>query len=518
MTTFLCVIACCLSVWVAHLFPYLQPSGFDEVQTLEMEDFCQDFVAMSFDQHGSTVVLDMIRSMSYLPGMGLGQHQHRPSEFMAIPDHDVPFGLGFIPTEADYRYMTRLCKERKVELQQLIHQLQLSDGASGTSASALATPSSLDRMSLKTLYFPYEIDEHKTFSEVGDIVDGVVPHDQYIDEMLVMSMSQIDEIVRLELATLFDLFRVSTIEIAEEIQTIPAPEFMDEDIVDVLFDGPVGPIEGKSEFVDPPFSFDVLSGFISRSDDVSDSSFMDLSIFQYLPVSYDITLFVLSSPTSQIFDIDNEIAQHDLDDDSSSAFDLDTIDQRVSLATEDIDVVDFGTTDQLRKLRIRSNLFIDERNNLIQLLKSYLDVFAWSYENMSGLDPFIVQHREKKDLEAAQYMIFISGRVPEWLANVVHVPKKDGKILMSPKDMEKTFFITRWGTYCYRVMLFGLKNTRATYQRSVTTLFHDMMHRDVEVYVDDMIVKSRDRAYHLAALESFFERIRQFRLRLNPKK
>ena len=89
---------------------------------------------------------------------------------------------------------------------------------------------------------------------------------------------------------------------------------------------------------------------------------------------------------------------------------------------------------------------------------------------------------------------------------------------MSPKDMEKTFFITRWGTYCYRVMLFGLKNTRATYQRSVTTLFHDMMHRDVEVYVDDMIVKSRDRAYHLAALESFFERIRQFRLRLNPKK
>ena len=112
MTTFLCVIACCLSVWVAHLFPYLQPSGFDEVQTLEMEDFCQDFVVMSFDQHGSTVVLDMIRSMSYLPGMGLGQHQHRPSEFMAIPDHDVPFGLGFIPTEADYRYMTRLCKER----------------------------------------------------------------------------------------------------------------------------------------------------------------------------------------------------------------------------------------------------------------------------------------------------------------------------------------------------------------------------------------------------------------------
>ena len=45
-----------------------------------------------------------------------------------------------------------------------------------------------------------------------------------------------------------------------------------------------------------------------------------------------------------------------------------------------------------------------------------------------------------------------------------------------------------------------------------------MMHRDVEVYVDYMIMKSRDKLDHLAALERFFERIRQFRLRLNPKK
>ncbi|KAL6335029.1 hypothetical protein AAG906_025816 [Vitis piasezkii] len=80
--------------------------------TLEMEDFCRDFVAMSFDQHGNTVVLDMMRSMSYLPGMGLGRRQHGPSEFMAIPNHDVPFGLGFIPTKTDYRYMVQLHKER----------------------------------------------------------------------------------------------------------------------------------------------------------------------------------------------------------------------------------------------------------------------------------------------------------------------------------------------------------------------------------------------------------------------
>ena len=67
-------------------------------------------------------------------------------------------------------------------------------------------------------------------------------------------------------------------------------------------------------------------------------------------------------------------------------------------------------------------------------------------------------------------------------------------------------------------MPFGSKNAGATYQRAAATLFHDMMHRDVKVYVEDIIVKSRDRADHLAALQRFFERIRHFRLRLNPKK
>ena len=82
------------------------------------------------------------------------------------------------------------------------------------------------------------------------------------------------------------------------------------------------------------------------------------------------------------------------------------------------------------------------------------------------------------------------------------------QILMALKDMEKISFITEWGTYCYWVIPFELKNARATYQRVATTLFHDMMHRDVEVYVDDMIVKSRDKADYLAALQRFFERVR----------
>ena len=150
-----------------------------------------------------------------------------------------------------------------------------------------------------TLCFPDEIDEHGTFVEIGDIADGAVPRDEYIDEMLALSLSQIEETVQPGLASSFDLFRVSTIEFAEEILTASALESAEDVIAfDDLFDSHVGIIEGASDFVDPPFSFDVLSGFVSRSDIVFDVSSMDLSTFEYLPVSCDIDLSAPSSPTS----------------------------------------------------------------------------------------------------------------------------------------------------------------------------------------------------------------------------
>ena len=92
------------------------------------------------------------------------------------------------------------------------------------------------------------------------------------------------------------------------------------------------------------------------------------------------------------------------------------------------------------------------------------------------------------------------------------------QIKMALKDMTKTTFIIEWGIYCYTVMSFGLKNVGATYQRMATTLLHDMMHNEVEVYVDDMIVKSKDRGSHTTNLRKFFERIKEYILRLNPQK
>jgi hypothetical protein len=64
-------------------------------------------------------------------------------------------------------------------------------------------------------------------------------------------------------------------------------------------------------------------------------------------------------------------------------------------------------------------------------------------------------------------------------------------------------------------MSFRLKNVGATYQRAMMALFHDMMQKEIKVYVDNMIAKSRERENHVQILKELFERLRKYKLRLN---
>ena len=89
---------------------------------------------------------------------------------------------------------------------------------------------------------------------------------------------------------------------------------------------------------------------------------------------------------------------------------------------------------------------------------------------------------------------------------------------MTVIDKLKISFTTEWEIYCYTVMPFGLKNAGATYQRMATTLLHDMIYKEIEVYVDDMMVKSTTREGHFTALDKFLARAKKYNLRLNPKK
>jgi hypothetical protein len=67
-------------------------------------------------------------------------------------------------------------------------------------------------------------------------------------------------------------------------------------------------------------------------------------------------------------------------------------------------------------------------------------------------------------------------------------------------------------------MTFGLRNASVTYQRVMVTLFHDMMHQEMKVYVDDIFAKSKKREDHEQELKKLFERLWKFRLKLNPTK
>ncbi|XP_070009677.1 uncharacterized protein [Nicotiana sylvestris] len=89
---------------------------------------------------------------------------------------------------------------------------------------------------------------------------------------------------------------------------------------------------------------------------------------------------------------------------------------------------------------------------------------------------------------------------------------------MDPIDEEKTSFISNRGTYCYKVMPFGIKNAGATYQTLVTKMFQKHLGKTMEVYIDDMLVKSQHSGDHISHLSDTFQILRRFNMKLNPKK
>ena len=90
------------------------------------------------------------------------------------------------------------------------------------------------------------------------------------------------------------------------------------------------------------------------------------------------------------------------------------------------------------------------------------------------------------------------------------------QIKMDETDQEKTSFITSQGLFCYKVMPFGLKNAGATYQRLVNHMFRPQIGRNIEVYVDNMLVKSLDEERHLDDLQETFNILRRHQMKLNP--
>ena len=155
---------------------------------------------------------------------------------------------------------------------------------------------------------------------------------------------------------------------------------------------------------------------------------------------------------------------------------------------------------------------------------------------------------------------------PEWLANIVVVKKKTGKwrvcvdstdlnkacpknpfpmpqidqlvdatvghprmsflnafqgyhqIALAVDDQEKIAFVTPIENYHYKVMPFGLKNVGATYQRMMTSMFEPQLGKNIDIYIDDMVVKSKVESDHVNDLRNIFDILRRYKLRLNASK
>lgn len=227
---------------------------------------------------------------------------------------------------------------------------------------------------------------------------------------------------------------------------------------------------------------------------------------------------------------------------------------------------------------------MEQREKLIELLREFRDVFAWTYEEMQGLDLALVSHKlnvqidyfivkhgakvfrfelkiqikeEIKKLLKAKFICLIQHLT--WLSNTMHVKKSSGYIrcYVDFRDLNRAYskdklplqnldvlfdtttimkycllWMDLWDTtkfacmkmmlrrhisfrtlikiFCYIVMPFGLKNAEAIYQRVMTVIFHDIMHKIMEDYVDDIVIKSKKEVGHLCHLRRVFKRCRVY--------
>ncbi|GJY82337.1 putative nucleotidyltransferase, ribonuclease H [Tanacetum coccineum] len=201
-------------------------------------------------------------------------------------------------------------------------------------------------------------------------------------------------------------------------------------------------------------------------------------------------------------------------------------------------------------------------------LRTNADVFAWTHVDMKGIPrtitvdgkPFNTEHKlneyshikpikqKRRSLgpdrsttsckeveELTRAGILREAAHQTWVANLVMVKKSDGGWRMCidfmdinkacPKDCYplpeidwKTAFFTGEGVNCYRKMPFGLKNARATYQRLVDKVFNEQIGRNLEAYIDDMVIKSTSEENMLTDIKETPQRFRSINMKLNPKK
>ncbi|KAL0368109.1 UNVERIFIED_CONTAM: Retrovirus-related Pol polyprotein from transposon.6 [Sesamum calycinum] len=241
------------------------------------------------------------------------------------------------------------------------------------------------------------------------------------------------------------------------------------------------------------------------------------------------------------------------------------LEEGIKITIDELKEVNLGNIEDPRPIYISASL-TQEEETYITFLHEFKDVFAWSYNEILGLDPKVVVHhlsvkkgahpvkqgqrrfrhelipliegevnklievgliREVKDLNNAcpkdDFPLPIAELMIDATTGHEALSFMDGssrynQIHMASADEELTVFRTPKDIYCYKVMPFGLKNAGATYQRAMQRIFDYMLHKNVECYIDDLVIKSKKRVDHFHDLRKVFERLRRYQLKMNLSK
>ena len=245
---------------ISHNENYLHLTGFvfGKVQVFSLEDDNRDMVPTSFDQHNNTLVLSMMRGMSYMLGLGLGRCQQGPHEFTITVHHDMPYGLGYTPSEDDARHMVMLRRDRvrarlfgvpfdyplrlytfqladyftkgseqephtegvdhvskmaEIQgIQQALRQMCLSSKTTEPPEAMIVAPPSPDRSSVFSMSFPEKVPDYDLPMDLGDDIDGVTLPDTYMGEMDMIGTGRILDTALHGPRSAFDMFGVSMID------------------------------------------------------------------------------------------------------------------------------------------------------------------------------------------------------------------------------------------------------------------------------------------------------------------
>ena len=301
-------------------------------------------------------------------------------------------------------------------IRQALGQMCLSYRTIEPPEAMIVAPLSSNRASVFSMCFPEEVPNYDLPMDLGDGIDGVVLSDTYMDAMDMIGTGRILGTSPRGPHYAFDMFGVSIINTdnmtlydacTEAMDMIGIGRILDassprpRSAFDVFgismleFDGDgliatdithdTVSVKGASYSMDPPLSFETMSGFVTRFDYISDGN-NDMSIFEYLLVSQHFPMIAPSAPITHVCDVD-DVGDTDDPLGGKSESNSDTEDRKVTPVFGNIELIDFGVPDQPLEIRIGSSLSPDERSGLIDPLRSYLDVFAWSYEDMPGLAP-----------------------------------------------------------------------------------------------------------------------------------